>query len=73
MIHARNSQTWLPATITAITDPLSYVVLLDDDRTQRCHINKLRAPQTEINIPGNVCVPAIPDTVTSASSETTPI
>ena len=29
------------------------------------------APQTEINIPGNVLVPTIPDTVTSASSETT--
>ena len=38
--HARNSQTWLPATITAITGPLSYVVQLDDGRTQRCHINQ---------------------------------
>ena len=47
-------------------------------RTQRCHINQLRArhsnaPQTEINIPRNVFVPTIPDNVTSASSETTPV
>ena len=73
MIHARNSQTWLPETITAITGPLSYVVQLDYGRTQRYHINQLRArhsnaPQTEINIPGNVFVPTIPDNVTSASS-----
>ena len=51
---------------------------LDDGRTQRCHINQLRvrhstAPQTEMNISGNVFVPTIPDTVTSASSETTPV
>ena len=48
---------------------------LDDGRTQRCHINQLRAraPQTEINIHGNVFVPTIPDNVTSASSETTPV
>ena len=26
LIHARNSQTWFPATITVITGPLSYVV-----------------------------------------------
>ena len=49
---------------------------LDDGRTQRCHITQLRArhsnaPQTEINIPGNVFVPTIPVTVTSVSSETT--
>ena len=61
-----------------ITGPLSYVVQLDDGRTQRCHIDQLRArhsnaPQTEINIPGNVFVPTIPDNVTSASSETTPV
>ena len=78
IIHARNSQTWLPATITAITGPLSYVVQLDDSRTQRCRMNQLRArhsnaPQTEINIPGNVFVQTLPDTVTSASSETTPV
>ena len=78
LIHARNSQTWLPATITAITGPLSFVVQLDDGRTQRCHINQLRArhsnaPQTEINIPGSVFVPTIPDTVTRASSETTSV
>ena len=51
---------------------------IDDGRTQRCHINQLRArhsngPQTEINIPVNVFVPTIHDTVTSASSETTPV
>ena len=78
LIHARNGQTWLPATITAITGPLSYVVQLDDDRTQRCHVNQLRArhssaPQTEINISGNVFVPTIPDTVISTSSETAPV
>ena len=33
LIHARISQTWLPATIPAITGPLSYVVQLDDGRT----------------------------------------
>ena len=75
LIHARNSQTWLSENITG---PLSYVVQLDDGRTQRCHINQLRArhsnaPQTEINIPGNVFVPTMPDNVTSASSETTPV
>ena len=78
MIHAKNSQTWLPATITAITGPLSYVVQLNDGRTQRCHINELcarhsDAPQTEINSPGNVFVPTIPDTITNASRETTPV
>ena len=78
LIHARNSQTWLPETIIAITGPLSYVVQLDDGRTERCHINWLRTrynniPQTEINIPGNVFVPIIPNTVTSASGETTPV
>ena len=77
-IHAKNSQTWLPETLTAITGPLSYVVHLDDGRTQRYHIHQLRArhsnaPQTEINIPGNVFVPTIPDNVTSASKETTPV
>ena len=41
LIHSRNSQTWLPATITAITGPLTYVVQLDDGRTQRCHINHI--------------------------------
>ena len=76
LIHARNSQMWLPATITAITGPLSYVMQLDDGRTHRCHINQLHAKhstatQIEINIPGNMFVPTIPDTVTSASSETT--
>ena len=69
LIHARNSQTWLPSTITAITGPLSYVVQLDYGCTQRCHINQLRArhnnaPQTEMNIPGNVFVPTIPDVCT---------
>ena len=64
--------------LTAITGPLSYVVHLDDGRTQRYHIHQLRArhsnaPQTEINIPGNVFVPTIPDNVTSASKETTPV
>ena len=44
----------------------------------RCHTNQLRArhsnaPQIEINIPGNVFVPTIPDNVTSESSETTPV
>ena len=78
LIHARNNQTLLPATITAITGPLSYVVQLDNGRTQRCHINQLRArhgtaTQTEINIPGNVFVPTILDTVASASSEKTPV
>ena len=77
-VDNNNSQTWLPATITAITGPLSYVVQLDDGRTQRCHINQLcarhsNAPQSEINIPGNVFVPTIPDNITSASSETTPV
>ena len=43
LIHSRNSQMWLSPTITAITGPLSYVVQLDDGRTQRCDINQLRA------------------------------
>ena len=51
LIHTRNSQTCLPATISVITGPVSYVIQLDDARTQHCHINQLcaehsSAPQT---------------------------
>ena len=62
LIHSRNNQTWLPATVTAIIGPISYVVLLDDMRTQRCHVDQLRkresiAPTPISNEPDPVVVP----------------
>ena len=48
LIHARNNQTWIPATITAVTGPLSYVVMLADKREQRCHIDQLRKREATV-------------------------
>ena len=68
LIHARNNQTWIPATITAVTGPLSYVVMLADKREQRCHIDQLRKREATVTTDE----PIMPNPIVPPNANITP-
>lgn len=68
-IHYRNQHTWLPGTVTTITGPLSYTVLLEDGRTQRCHVDQLRSRQCDTP-PVEFSIPIVPTPQESTTPDT---
>ena len=61
-------ETTKPATITVVTGPLSYVVMLADKREQRCHIDQLRKREATVTTDE----PIMPNPIVPPNANITP-